>query len=77
MVRFDYFKKNNLILMKNFVTFLILAVIVIVAIVLLKKPKAETMPANEDMRTEENKDMMNADLDASVEIGGQGDVTPQ
>ncbi len=63
--------------MKNFVTFLILAVIVVVAIVLLKKPKAETMPANEDMMTEENKDMMNADLDASVEIGGQGDVTPQ
>lgn len=77
MVRFDCFKKNNLILMKNFVTFLILAVIVVVAIVLLKKPKAETMPANEDMMTEENKDMMNADLDASVEIGGQGDVTPQ
>lgn len=70
--------------MKNFLTFLFLAVIIVVVVVLIKKPAANdlmtpesdpsaTMPVGSELPDDPS--MVGGD--AYVEIGGQGDTTPQ
>lgn len=72
--------------MKNFLTFLLLAAIIVVVVVLIKKPAAndlmtpgnnssDTMPVGSDIPNDPS--MVGGDAYVDVEIGGQGDTTPQ
>lgn len=70
--------------MKNFVTFLIIAVIVVIIVVLIKKPdndmpntNTETQNMMIDGAEKPDGDMINVTGEAGIELGGEGDTVAQ
>ncbi len=67
--------------MKNLVTFLVIAIVIIAVVAIIKRPgddmnngAAGTMPEGSDMT---DNGMVGGDAAVEVELGGQGDTTAQ